>query len=151
MEKENKESSVLFQEWKDYEKSIMPFKVTSDLKSRIGKTVTAVYHDYRDGKCHDILTFIDGYALWKCEGDFESCISLASAWWFDKNSFEEGHASSYLTDYGYVLKSCGLISDEQVGILLEKAKVFREVQHKEDVKVEIQKRLDEISALKEEL
>lgn len=147
---EEKESAILFKEWQDYEKEIMPFKVTSDLESRVGRSVVNVYHGWH-GFMHEIIVFDDGVALWLDKDDFVSCISLSQALWFDKNGFHEGYASAYLSDYGYVLKDLKLISEEQVEELLEKGRVFREVQHKEDIKKEIQRKLDEISNLKEEL
>ena len=65
--------------------------------------------------------------------------------------YHDGYASAYLSNYGYVLKDLKLISEEQVEELLEKGRVFRKVQHKEEIKKEIQCRLDEISKLTDDL
>ena len=148
---EENESNRLFNEWQEYERSLMPFKITSDLGSRIGKTVVNVYHTYYRNESHDIIVFDDGFALWKCKDNFVSCVSLSHAWWLDKSVYHDGYASAYLSNYGYVLKDLKLISEEQVEELLEKGRVFRKVQHKEEIKKEIQCRLDEISKLTDDL
>ena len=145
-------SEKYFREWKDYEKEVIPFKFTSEVKSFVGKKLKNFYHaNWYSGNC-DILVFDDDAALWIDEkGHYVSCIGLVQCWWREKSNYKEAHALSYCTDECCALQSLGLVTQEQVNKALELAERFRTQQHKEDVKQEIQRKLNEISNLKEEL
>ncbi len=145
-------SEQMFQELHECEKETMPFTITSDLQSLIGKKLMKVYEP---SSCHhrycDILVFEGDVALWLDKDmNYLSCISLVSSHWREKTSYEPAHAATYLTDECNALLQLGLITIEQVSILLNMAKSAREQQHKEELEEAIQRKRKQLEELENE-
>ena len=146
-------SKQLFQELHECEKETIPFKLTTDLSSLVGKKLINVYEpSFAFSRIGEIFVFEDDIALWlNKDMNYLSCISLVHSWWYEKFSNTEAHADAYITDECRTLLDLGLITHNQVDILLDLAKRAREQQHKEEIESEIERKRQQLLELETEL
>lgn len=146
-------SKQLFHELHECEKDTMPFLVTSDLKTFVGKKLMKVYKpSYGFSRLCEIFVFEGDVALWVDKNmNYLPCLSLVHSYWYDKTNYREAHAEACQTDECSALLELNLITNEQVEILLGMAKRAREQQHKEEIESEIKKKREQLEELETEL
>lgn len=146
-------SKQLFQVLHECEKATMPFLVTSDLNTLVGKKLLKVYTpSYGFSRLCEIFVFEGDAALWVDKHmNYLPCISLVNSYWFDKTGGCEAHADAFITDECRALMDLGLITENQTEILLEMAKQAREQQHKEELEREINSKREQLEELENEL
>ena len=146
-------SKQLFQELHECEKETIPFLVTSDLNTLVGKKLLKVYKpSYGFSRLCEIFVFEGDVALWiDKDMNYLPCISLVNSYWYDKTGGCEAHAGSFITNECRALVDLGLITENQTEILLEMAKRAREQQHKEEIESEIERKRQQLLELETEL
>lgn len=149
----NNLSEQLFQELHECEKETMPFLITSDLETFVGKKLMKVYKpSYVFSRLCEIFVFEGDVALWVDKNmNYLPCLSLVHGYWFDKTGYREAHAEAYQTDECSALLELNLITNEQVSILLDMAKRACEQQHKEEIESEIERKRQQLEELETEL
>lgn len=142
-------SDKLYEKAKELENKLLKFKLLKKEEDLIGKTIKKVYHtsiSYYNGFRHHILiVFSDGSVVLYEDGSIDTSPFLQNSYQID------GKGEAYLTDLARWLDDLGYvnqdIADEMLDILIK----WQEANYANTIKEDIQRKLDEISKLKEKL
>lgn len=142
-------SDKLYEKAKELENKLLKFNLLKKEEDLIGKTIKKVYHtsiSYYNGFRHHILiVFSDGSAVLYEDGSIDTSPFLQNSYQID------GKGEAYLTDLARWLDDLGYvnqdIADEMLDILIK----WQEANYANTIKEDIQRKLDEISKLKEKL
>lgn len=144
-----KTSKQLWSELHQEIRSLISFNTEEE---SVGKTVKAVYHGWIDSVCnhHGVcaIQFTDNSVLYYDGNYYTSYPVLMIRTWYD--DFRHGGYAFIDEELKFFIE-CGFTTKEAAEPLLELGKQYEEAKHAENIKQEIQKHLDEISALKDQL
>lgn len=139
-----KTSKELWSELHQGIKSLISFNTP---ESSVGKTVKTVYNAHIRYTSVVLVQFTDGSVLYHNSKYYDTCPLAISTYYNDSSN----KAEAFIGEAMSMFIELGLVSEEQVMPLLELGKQYEQTRHQETIREEIQKRLDEISKLKDEL
>lgn len=142
-------SDELYEKAKELENKLLKFKLLKKEEDLIGKTIKKVYHtsiSYYNGFRHHILiVFSNGSAVLYEDSSIDTCPFL-------QNSFQiDGKGEAYLSDLARWLDDLGYINQNVANEMLDTLVKWQEANYARIIKEDIQRKLDEISKLKEKL
>lgn len=142
-------SDELYEKAKELENKLLKFKLLKKEEDLIGKTIKNVYHtsiSYYNGFRHHILiVFLDESAVLYEDSSIDTSPFLQNSYQID------GKGEAYLSDLARWLDELGYINQDIANEMLDTLVKWQEANYAKIIKEDIQRKLDEISKLKEKL
>lgn len=142
-------SDELYEKAKELENKLLKFKLLKKEEDLIGKTIKKVYHtsiSYYNGFRHHILiVFSDGSAVLYEDSSMDTSPFLQNSYQLD------GKGEAYLSDLAHWLDDLGYVNQDIADEMLDTLVKWQEANYSRIIKEDIQRKLDEISKLKEKL
>lgn len=143
-------SDELYEKAKELEENkLLKFKLLKSEEELVGKTIKNVYNTsiyyYNGFRRHILMVFSDGSAVLYEESIIDTCPFLQNSYQLD------GKGEAYLTDLARWLDDLGYINQNVANEMLDTLVKWQEANYAKNIKEDIQRKLDEISKLKEKL
>lgn len=142
-------SDELYEKVKDLERNkLLKIKLLSKETDAVGKTIKAIHNTllmHIDLTRYVLIVFTDGTALLYEDSDLNDYPVLQNSYQLD------GKGKAYLTDLECWLKELGYVNHNIANELLDTLVKWQEANYAQTIKEDIQRKLDEISKLKEKL
>ena len=152
-----KKSKILYQEIKELEKKLLKIKLIT-IEESIGKTVKNIHIDnvdFWDPQLGQLIVFTDNTALFIRNNHVETYLSFIwETFWSDYNNEACCHSREeirFFLEFEDEIENPLYVNIDIFHEILKKAEEYETAKHQESIKEQIQKRLDEISKLKDQL
>lgn len=142
-------SNELYEKARELERNkLLKIKLLKKEADAVGKTIKTIHNTlimHIDLTRYLLIVFSDETALFYEDSDLNDAPFLQNSYQLD------GKGEAYLTDLAYWLKELGYLNQDVADEMLDTLVKWQEANYVKNIKEDIQRKLDEISKLKEKL